>query len=83
MVGVINNWIAGNAPVLVPDDPLAVFAGRRCIVAIAVVLKRWDALRHRSMVLFKESALSRDELLLDFILRPSRIHKNGGHHVNM
>jgi hypothetical protein len=43
LVGVVNNWIAGDAPVLVPDDSLAVFASRRRMVAIAVVLKRRDA----------------------------------------
>lgn len=47
LVGVKNNWVARDAPVLVPDDSLAVFAGRSRMVAITVVLKSWDAVRHR------------------------------------
>lgn len=43
LVRVVNNRVACDAPVLVPDDPLAMFARRRRMVAIAVVLKRRDA----------------------------------------
>jgi hypothetical protein len=43
-VGVVNNRVACDAPVLMPDDPLAVFARGGRMVAIAVVLKRRDAI---------------------------------------
>ncbi len=43
LVGIVNNRVACDAPVLVPDDSLAMFARRGRMVTIAVVLKRRDA----------------------------------------